>query len=219
MTEQKAPGKIITFYSYKGGTGRSMTLANVAWILASNGKKVLAIDWDLEAPGLYRYFYPFLGDKDLTSSDGVINFVTDYKLKVMTPPAEGVEVPNDWYVEYANIKDYASTLQWDFTEGGRLDFVPAGRQDETYSTLVNLFNWQDFYERLGGKRFLNASKEKMREDYEYILIDSRTGVSDTSGICTVHMPDTLVCLLHLELPEHQRCFDHCQRRPRTTHKD
>jgi len=44
-------GQIITFYSYKGGTGRSMALANIAWILASNGKRVLIIDWDLEAPG------------------------------------------------------------------------------------------------------------------------------------------------------------------------
>jgi len=59
-TNVKQPGKIVTFYSYKGGTGRSMALANVAWILASNGKRVLAIDWDLEAPGLHRYFTPFL---------------------------------------------------------------------------------------------------------------------------------------------------------------
>jgi len=43
-------GRIITFYSYKGGTGRSMALANVAWILASNGYSVAAVDWDLEAP-------------------------------------------------------------------------------------------------------------------------------------------------------------------------
>jgi cellulose biosynthesis protein BcsQ len=33
-------GKIVTFYSYKGGTGRTMALANVAWILASSGLKV-----------------------------------------------------------------------------------------------------------------------------------------------------------------------------------
>ena len=32
----------------------------------------------------------------------------------------------------------------------------------------------------------------MRRRYHYILIDSRTGVSDTSGICTVQMPDLLV---------------------------
>jgi Mrp family chromosome partitioning ATPase len=80
-----SPGKIITFYSYKGGTGRSMVLANVAWILASNGKKVLAVDWDLEAQGLHRYFYPFLLDKDLTASEGIIDFVSDYSMAAMTP--------------------------------------------------------------------------------------------------------------------------------------
>src|SRR4051794_40512476 len=68
-------GQIVTFYSYKGGTGRSMLLANVAWILASNGLRVLVVDWDLEAPGLHRYFHPFLLDKDLSSSEGLIDFV------------------------------------------------------------------------------------------------------------------------------------------------
>ncbi|SCG01354.1 AAA domain-containing protein [Streptomyces sp. Ncost-T6T-2b] len=43
-------GRIVTFYSYKGGTGRTMALANVAWILAANGKRVLAVDWDLGGP-------------------------------------------------------------------------------------------------------------------------------------------------------------------------
>jgi cellulose biosynthesis protein BcsQ len=32
-------GRIVTFYSYKGGTGRTMLLSNTAWILASTGKK------------------------------------------------------------------------------------------------------------------------------------------------------------------------------------
>src|SRR5215467_8868015 len=49
-------GSIITFYSYKGGVGRSMALANVAVLLARRRKTVLAVDWDLEAPGLPRYF-------------------------------------------------------------------------------------------------------------------------------------------------------------------
>ena len=53
-------GKIVTFYSYKGGTGRTMALANVGWILASTGLKVLVVDWDLDSPGLHRYFHPFV---------------------------------------------------------------------------------------------------------------------------------------------------------------
>src|SRR5438874_11280472 len=66
-------GRIYTFYSYKGGTGRSMALANFAWIMAASGKRVLVIDWDLEAPGLHRYFRPFLTDPDLFETDGLID--------------------------------------------------------------------------------------------------------------------------------------------------
>ena len=51
---------IITFYSYKGGTGRSMGLANLAWILACCGRRVLVIDWDLEAPGIEKYFADYV---------------------------------------------------------------------------------------------------------------------------------------------------------------
>jgi len=55
MNTDETRGQIITFYSYKGGTGRSMALANIACILAeqqtaARGKGVLMIDWDLEAP-------------------------------------------------------------------------------------------------------------------------------------------------------------------------
>ncbi len=39
---------------------------------------------------------------------------------------------------------------------------------------------------------LRPSSDNMRRDYDYILIDSRTGVSDTAGVCTVQMPDTVV---------------------------
>src|SRR5215468_7238933 len=41
--------RVITFYSYKGGVGRTMALANVAYRLANtHGLKVIAVDWDLE---------------------------------------------------------------------------------------------------------------------------------------------------------------------------
>lgn len=193
MTAASASGKIITFYSYKGGTGRSMALANVAWVLASNGRRVLAVDWDLEAPGLHRYFYPFLVDKELTSSDGVIDFMINFECEALTFK-EGETPDRDWYKPHADILRYAASLDWEFPGNGTLDFIPAGRQGDSYSARVTSFNWQTFYDRLGGGVFLEAAKERMREEYDYILIDSRTGVSDASGICTVQMPDMLaVC--------------------------
>jgi MinD-like ATPase involved in chromosome partitioning or flagellar assembly len=48
-------GIIATFYSYKGGAGRTMALANVGVTLASWGYSVLCVDWDLEAPGLGEF--------------------------------------------------------------------------------------------------------------------------------------------------------------------
>ncbi|MDB6116795.1 MAG: hypothetical protein JWO08_576, partial [Verrucomicrobiaceae bacterium] len=42
----------VTFYSFKGGVGRSMALINVAGIMAGRGFRVLALDMDLEAPGI-----------------------------------------------------------------------------------------------------------------------------------------------------------------------
>ena len=46
-----AHGRFIAFYSHKGGVGRSLVLANVAYELARLGRKVLVMDLDLEAPG------------------------------------------------------------------------------------------------------------------------------------------------------------------------
>ncbi|WP_377268549.1 FxSxx-COOH system tetratricopeptide repeat protein [Peterkaempfera sp. SMS 1(5)a] len=179
------PGTVVTFYSFKGGTGRTMALANVAWILASNGKRVLTMDWDLEAPGLYRYFFPFLGDPALDSTPGVIDLVRDFDALTPRPPAER-------YHEYARVERYASSLRWDFPEGGYIDFVSPGRQTPEYSQAVNTYDWRGFHERRGGSAFLDALRHDMRENYDYALIDSRTGYSDTSGITTLQLPDVLV---------------------------
>ena len=75
---ESSQGQVITFYSYKGGTGRTMALANVAWILASNGKRVLAVDWDLESPGLHKFFHPFLDESIVSATPGVIEIINDY---------------------------------------------------------------------------------------------------------------------------------------------
>ncbi|PWU07005.1 MAG: hypothetical protein C5B51_11090 [Terriglobia bacterium] len=194
-------GQIITFYSYKGGTGRSMALANLAWMLAANDQRVLVMDWDLEAPGLHRYFRPFLVDKELTGYDsrGLIDFVFEFAKASATPPSSDQRLRDDWYRAHANVALWKMPLSWPNGEElllgpqqkGTIHFVPAGRQDEGYGARVNAFHWNEFYERGSGGAFLGAVRQSLRA-YDYVLIDSRTGVSDTSGICTVQMPDIVV---------------------------
>src|SRR5580700_9409489 len=76
--QEDRPGRIVTFYSYKGGTGRTMALANTAWILAANGKRVLVADWDLESPGLHRFFQPFMGP-EASAQPGIVDFIRGYE--------------------------------------------------------------------------------------------------------------------------------------------
>lgn len=47
---------IITFHSYKGGTGKTLLSVNLATILAARGKKICLLDLDFSAPSLYTIF-------------------------------------------------------------------------------------------------------------------------------------------------------------------
>jgi len=186
-----AGAQIVTFYSYKGGTGRTMLLANVAWIVASNGYKVLLIDWDLEAPGLHLYLRPFLIDTALHNTPGIIDFVWDAAKKIVTPIDSGQGVDGQ-ISEPVSLENYITALDYEFPGGGLIDFIPAGRQSALYAQRVNTFDWENFYTRLGGGKILQAARNSLRNEYDFVLIDSRTGVSDTSSICTVQLPDKIV---------------------------
>jgi tetratricopeptide (TPR) repeat protein len=185
MTE----GQIATFYSYKGGTGRTMALANTAWILASNGLKVLVVDWDLDSPGLHKFYHPFLDPVKIGATPGIIDLITDYALAATAPEPRAA----DWHLEYARIMQHAVSVSWqDFPPGGTLDFVSAGRQNRDYATAITAIDWDNFYERLGGGQFFDALRADMKANYDFTLIDSRTGLSDIADICTLHLPDILV---------------------------
>lgn len=191
-------GRVITFYSFKGGSGRSMAVANVAWILATNGKRVLVIDWDLEAPGLHRYFLPLLrDDPELRKTDGLIDRLWSYVDLLLKPKEQWGNVADP--LDLADLSKIALPLNLPPGAGGALHFVPAGRQSGEYAARTQGFDWTAFYERFGGARFIERMRETLLgpDAYDYVLIDSRTGLSDTSGVCTVDLPDVVVhCLVH-----------------------
>lgn len=186
-------GKIVTFYSFKGGTGRTMALANVAWILAASGKRVLTVDWDLESPGLARYFSPFLSEAAVKHTPGVIDLILGFEAEAsrrVRATKSRLESFDD-AGEYARIS--AMSVKWDhFQEGGALDFMPCGRQNLDYATTLGAFPWERFWNVLAGGRLINALRAEMKAQYDYVLVDSRTGFSDISSICTEHLPDALV---------------------------
>jgi tetratricopeptide (TPR) repeat protein len=183
-------GKIITFYSYKGGVGRTMALANLAWIMASAGRNVLVVDWDLESPGLHRYLGPFLLDPDLVEYEGVVDMVRGYALSAQSDPAtDRTELRR----QFADVGARAQRLRWQPPEWGYIDFLGPGLQNDAYESAVASFSWSSFFEQFDGREFFAAMRASMLAGgYDYILIDSRTGLSDNAGICTKLLPDTVV---------------------------
>ena len=160
-----------------------MALANIGMDSRQQRPTRPAIDWDLEAPGLHRYFQPFLDDPSCASTPGVIDFLANVGMSASAIAA--TDRPLD-------ILPYIQSVKWRFGQDGYLDVMSAGRYDASYSDRVSTFPWATFYEHLGGASLLDRLRVRLREDYDYVLIDSRTGVTDTSGICTVKMPDQLV---------------------------
>jgi MinD-like ATPase involved in chromosome partitioning or flagellar assembly len=160
-------GTVVTFYSFKGGVGRSFTLANVAVLLARWGYRVLAIDWDLEAPGLHHYFAPVLPKEP---SGGVVDLAYDFMAGADKPTSHIMRLKVD---------------------EGTVALLAAGRQDASYAGRVQRIDWEDLY-RQGFAAFLERCRETWIKKYDFVLIDSRTGISDIGGICTAQLPDRLV---------------------------
>lgn len=183
-----ATGRIITFYSYKGGTGRTMALANTAWILASNGLRVLAADWDLDSPGLHKYFHPFLDPSTAYATPGMADLITGYSQDHKLAAANGKGWQTGRQAKYSSVLRNAVSLTWErFPNRGTLDFLSAGRQ-QSYAPV----DWDDFYWEKDGSRLISDLCADMRENYDYVLIDSQSGIGGIAEVCTERIPPDVV---------------------------
>ena len=142
------PGIIYTFYSYKGGVGRSMALANLAELFYNAGLRVLMVDWDLEAPGLERYF-PSVHRQQALEAPGVIDMLVHYK-EQMTQSIK----PED-PLEFELPERYAIDIYAEVKKPGKLYLLTAGQRSvdnmSSYAQTVLNFDWQEFYKEWEGE--------------------------------------------------------------------
>lgn len=174
--------KTITFYSYKGGVGRSLTLSNIAMRLADLGKKVCIIDFDLEAPGLHLKFNNHIFESELNK--GIVEYIADFQNKNFIPKT---------------IIDYVTDLNYSGTLNGSIKLIPAGAvYSEEYWENLSSINWKELFysEDNNGISLLLHLKELIKKDLnpDFILIDSRTGITDISGIAMTLLADSVVTL-------------------------
>lgn len=168
----------ITFYSYKGGVGRSMALANVAALLASKGRRVVMIDFDLEAPGLDSF-----EEFTVKGAPGVVEYIADFLRTKITP----------------SIETYVHRCKLNFESPGDLWLMPSGRKDTEYAERLHLMDWSFLYDSGLAEPFIANWKKAVERAFkpDYVLVDSRTGLTDVGGVCTLHFPDIVVLFFAL----------------------
>lgn len=153
-----------------------MALANVAVDLASRGRRVLVVDFDLEAPGLDTFDLL----RPAGTTPGVIDFVHTY--------LESGQAPD--------VGEFVFESPRAASDGGALWVMPAGADRRTYAATYAQIDWGALYERHDGYLLFEDLKEQWNAFIkpDYVLIDSRTGHSDVGGICTRQLPDSVVIL-------------------------
>lgn len=151
-----------------------MALANVAALLSKAGRSVLVVDWDLEAPGLHKFFEsssPSLR-KRMEDAIGILELLGDVRRDGSIP----------WRNATIGVPLGSSSI----------DIIPAGRRDAQYGPRLQELNWARLYDEHDVGQAFENMREEWKSCYDFVLLDSRTGVTDIGDACTALFPDLLV---------------------------
>jgi len=193
----------VTFYSFKGGVGRTLALVNTALLLARHGRRTLVIDADLEAPGLAKVD-PFHNIDP--AHPGFLDLLEDLLWNVtLEDGSRWLDLSDERQMKKVELARYYQELDLpdDFSEEGSatLCCMPAGSQTENYPDRVEALRIGELYrEGIGLDLFSGLRQAIAAEPFDYIMVDSRTGWSDMGGMCTRDLADTVavVCGLNCQ---------------------
>ena len=196
---------IVSFYSYKGGVGRSTTLAAFASYHARRtGAKVLVIDCDFEAPGFSNFYG--MDAQDLSAKNGVVEYLIDTSYAI-----DRNTLNLDNYIHTISASASKEAIGYAGDKGGAIYVMKAGNLSvETIEgnelAPHGLKSHQDHY--LQGlsridfsnseyivEQFSNMIKHICsNKDYnpDVIIIDSRTGFNDIFNNIALRLSDIIL---------------------------
>jgi tetratricopeptide (TPR) repeat protein len=154
-----------------------MALANVGALL-SKSQRVLLVDWDLEAPGLEQFFSrpPSKLYASRHEKGGIVDLIEGY--------CAGQKL--NWRDCLIDVSPFGGE--------DRLSILSAGRESDDYVQRVQSLDWPRLFDECNLGWYLEELRQEWLLDFDFVLLDSRTGITDVGGICTILLPDALVLL-------------------------
>lgn len=164
---------IINFYSYKGGVGRTMSVSQIARLLAARGKKVVVADFDFDAPGVPAVFGMKFQD---VREGGLFELFTDFSDCDDNDDAFKKRL-GSCLIDVKNIKLIGDD------KNGSISILPSGCVNNKYWEGISSPKWIDSISSTEQRSnsFLRFVMKKLKPAletmFDYLLIDSRAGVT------------------------------------------
>lgn len=217
--------KVIVFHSYKGGVGRTLTVANLGVALSRLGKRVVMLDLDVDAPGLHLKF-PDRHGTPRTISQGYIDYLNTYfrptsstvtdKIRTILHRSGGSDAEQRVNALRALAIDVELNLK----------LIPAGSCSIEYWWKLALPWFQELFS-LSGKEFslktgialhkhrdfllgeLDIFKQVFHETTDYLLVDCRSS-REYSSVPLYYWADVVVSMFPSNLEGLQGAVHICQ---------
>lgn len=153
----------VVFYSPFGGTGKTTALANVASELVRGGKKVGAIDLDLDMGGLREFFGISIKDIEKDLTDIVIRYEISTYYECVIEKSWGV---NDGKLFFFATAPFLDTVRY---------------QNER--KWIKWFGALELFYRSASYLVIKAV-EAFYNDYkpDFLILDSQSGINESSSV-------------------------------------
>lgn len=161
---------VVSFYSLRGGVGRSTALAYTGRILAAEGRKVVCVDMDLEAPGLAALFGL---EREVGQHQGVVELLV--------------------HLDRGEQPDFSRHLI-PVEDGLDLYIIPAGRGDANYARQLRFIDPSSWYreQRNPLRELLQGLEERLPFRPDVIFFDARTGINPFNAPLLFDLADLAV---------------------------
>ena len=197
--------KTIVFFSYKGGVGKSLAVANMAVCLSLLGKNVAILDTDIDAPGLLFKF----GDagRAAAGKGGLVKYLDTY---ISEPENESGLRFKPFPEDVNPIEPFVAPVQPAKAKVGAVHLIPAGNlQSQDYWRFVEGIIWWKLFsfrsdtgellppeaQILNLKLLLNLKHQiqTLTPSPEYLLVDLRNGITEANVFFMQYWADVVAC--------------------------